>query len=305
MRTRARVNLFIELRTIPDVPTCRSVTLCRHQEWQSCTLLTLEFSAFFARLAVPFFRWNTTETASSVGRCKLTANCHSPAPAGVGNKKFDETVASMIALLKYGRGFPFNRLDGLQRDLDIPLPASTQWDIVHAPIPILIPVLEELVRQGAAGEVVHNDDTTVKIVEWMGKRSQQPARIRSIDDAERDPGRKGLFTSGVVSIRENRRIALFFRGRKHAGENLQEVLKRAARPQLPLAGIQMCDALSRNLPGPLETIVANCLAHGRRQFVDLCDRFPNECRHVLESLAVIYRHDAQTRRRNGCRPTSG
>ena len=32
--------------------------------------------------------------------------------------------------------------------------------------------------------------------------------------------------------------------------------------------IQMCDALSRNLPGELQTILANCLAHGRRQFVE-------------------------------------
>ena len=62
--------------------------------------------------------------------------------------------------------------------------------------------------------------------------------------------------------------------------------------------IQMCDALSRNLPGELKTILANCLAHGRRQFVDVADRFPEECRHVLESLAVVYHNDAIARERN-------
>jgi len=40
------------------------------------------------------------------------------------------------------------------------------------------------------------------------------------------------------------RIALFFTGPKHAGENIAEVLKHRAR-ELP-APIQMCDALSRN-----------------------------------------------------------
>ena len=234
-------------------------------------------------------------------RCQLCGQVFTaPSPPGVGDKKFDETVASMIALLKYGRGVPFNRLDRLQRDLEVPLSASTQWDIVHAPVPMLTPVLEELVRQGAAGEVVHNDDTTVKILEWMGKRAQQTALIGSADDTERDAARTGLFTSGVVSIRGHRRIALFFSGRKHAGENLQEVLKRRAAELPP--PIQMCDALSRNLPGPLKTIVANCLAHGRRQFVEICNRFPSECRHVLESLAVIYRHDAQTEK-DGLPPT--
>jgi hypothetical protein len=59
----------------------------------------------------------------------------------------------------------------------------------------------------------------------------------------------------------------------------------------------MCDALSRNLPGELQTIVANCLAHARRRFVDVYDRFPEPCRHLLEALAVVYRNDAEARER--------
>ncbi len=39
---------------------------------------------------------------------------------------------AMIGLLKYGSGLPFNRLEGLQGNLEIPLPASTQWDVVHS-----------------------------------------------------------------------------------------------------------------------------------------------------------------------------
>ena len=59
----------------------------------------------------------------------------------------------------------------------------------------------------------------------------------------------------------------------------------------------MCDALSRNLPGELRTILAHCLAHARRRFVDVYDRFPEPCRHLLESLAVVYRNDAVARER--------
>ena len=44
--------------------------------------------------------------------------------------------------------------------------------------------------------------------------------------------------------------------------------------------------------------MANCLAHGRRQFVDVADRFPEECRHVLEALAVVYHNDAVARKQN-------
>jgi hypothetical protein len=57
----------------------------------------------------------------------------------------------------------------------------------------------------------------------------------------------------------------------------------------------MCDALSRNMPSDLKTVLANCLAHGRRQFVDIIDNFPDECRHVIEALKVIYKNDAKAR----------
>ena len=39
-------------------------------------------------------------------------------------------------------------------------------------------------------------------------------------------GRTGTFTSGIVSIWREWRIALYFTGWKHAGENLADVLKR-------------------------------------------------------------------------------
>ena len=60
----------------------------------------------------------------------------------------------------------------------------------------------------------------------------------------------------------------------------------------------MCDALSRNEPKEFETILANCNAHGRRQFVDVADNFPDECRYVLETLGEVYKNDAVARQRN-------
>jgi hypothetical protein len=104
-----------------------------------------------------------------------------------------------------------------------------------------------------------------------------------------------VYTSGVVALRDGHRVALFFSGRRHAGENLAEVLKHRAERLTP--PIQMCDALARNLPGELRTILAHCLAHARRRFVDVYDHFPEPCRHLLESLAVVYHNDAVARQR--------
>jgi hypothetical protein len=105
--------------------------------------------------------------------------------------------------------------------------------------------------------------------------------------------RSGIFTSGIVSRCEGRTIALFFTGHKHAGENLSEVLAhRAAQFGPP---IQMCDALSRNLPGQFKVVLAHCLAHSRRKFVDVVRQFPDECRYLLRTLAEVYRNDALAR----------
>ncbi len=230
-------------------------------------------------------------------RCHLCGKVFTARPPeGVGSEKYDAKAASMIALLKYGSGMPFNRLKGLQESLKIPLPASTQWDVVDPAAKQMAPAFHELIRQAAQGEVLHNDDTTIKILEFMGKRARQAAPV---DDATEDAGkknapkRKGLFTSGIVATHEGRRIALFFSGRQHAGENLADVLTHRAEELPP--PIQMCDALSRNLPAEFKTLLANCLAHGRRQFVEVVDRFPEECRYVLETLAEVYGNDARAR----------
>jgi transposase len=225
-------------------------------------------------------------------RCHLCGEVFTAAaPAEVGDAKYDATAGSMIALLKYGSGLPFNRLEGLQGHLGVPLPASTQWDIVQAVAASLTPVFDELIWQAAQGDVLHNDDTTIKILELRGENRWQEA----LAEGEEADERTGLFTTGVVALREGQRVALFFSGRQHAGENLADVLQHRAAELPP--PIQMCDALSRNLPGELQTILAHCLAHARRNFVDIHDRFPEPCRHLLETLAVVYRNDASARER--------
>ena len=221
-------------------------------------------------------------------RCNLCGDVFTAAtPEGLGEKKYDETAASMIAMLRYGSGFPWKRLEGLQKNLGIPLPVATQCEIVQETAAQIQPAGDELIRQAAQGEVVHNDDTSM--------------RVLSLDrdaacDADIAAERTGVFTSGIVSIGEGHRVGLYFTGRKHAGENLADVLRqRAADLEAP---IQMCDALSRNLPKlpeKLEIIVGHCLAHARRHFVEVTPNFPQECRFVLESLGEVYGYDEATR----------
>ncbi len=204
-------------------------------------------------------------------------------PEGVGPEKYDDAAAAMIAQLKYGSGIPFYRLEQLEGQLGIPLPAATQWEIVEEAAELLKPARDELIRQAAQGEVVHNDDTSMRVLRLAREPSDE---------------RTGVFTSGIVSTGAGWKIALYFTGRQHAGENIADVLHQRAA-ELP-SPIQMCDALSRNvakLATGVEILLGNCLAHGRRQFVEVAANFPDECRYVLEMLGQVYGHDADARER--------
>ena len=218
-------------------------------------------------------------------RCNLCGEVFTAAaPAGVDEQKYDETATAMIALLKYACGLPFHRIEKLQRQLGIPLPAATQWELVAAAAAVLRVVFTELIRQAAQGEVVHNDDTTMKLL---------ACGTSPFPEDEPDRERTGVYTTGIVARQAEHDIVLYFTGRKHAGENLATVLQhRMAALPPPL---QMCDALSHNTKNEFDTIVANCLAHARRQFVEVAPSFPAPCRYVLETLREVYRHEATAR----------
>jgi hypothetical protein len=85
----------------------------------------------------------------------------------------------MIAQLKYGSGTPFYRLEKMERQLGIPLPAATQWEVVEEAAELVKPARDELIRQAAQGEVVA---VCVERLPWW------PISIRKqhgIDESER------------------------------------------------------------------------------------------------------------------------
>ena len=133
--------------------------------------------------------------------------------------------------------------------------------------------------------MLQNDDTPMKIL----------AHLKENEGRKEQGERTGTFTTGIVAQAGERRMTLFFTGRKHAGENLTTVLEEREGQRDP--PIQMCDALDRNVPDEkFKTILGNCLAHGRRHFVDVVGSFQAECRLVLEELREVYRNDAAARK---------
>lgn len=217
-------------------------------------------------------------------RCALCgALFTAPAPPEAGSQKYDPSVGVMLNLHRYGQGQPMYRTQKWQNYFGVPLAASTQWELMVGASETPAIIYQAIIIFAAQGQLFHNDDTPMRV---------QSVRKEISQDQNKDK-RTGIFTTNIIAQVDTVRVALFFTGQKHAGENLNHVLKsRQSQLREPL---QMCDALSRNEPEEFQTILCHCIIHARRNFVDVFESFPEECSRVTESLREVYHLDAQTK----------
>ena len=276
-----------------DYPGARRVKVPHgaHQAGQLCSrclkgkLYLLTVPARLVRIvAQPIFKATLFELERL--RCALCgALFTAPTPPEAGVTKYDPSAGVMLALLRYGAGLPMYRIAKWQTHFGVPLPPATQWKQIQEVSEIPERIYEALIDAAAQGQVLHNDDTHMRVQSLRQEISDCP-----------EPKRTGIFTTSIVARVGSIEIALFFTGQRHAGENLNELLRRRAADQaLPL---QMCDGLSHNQPKEFQTLLSNCMVHARRYFVDVVENFPEECRKVIESLREVYRFEAMAKEQN-------
>jgi hypothetical protein len=245
---------------------------------------TRQPAVFIRVIAQPIFRATIYELMRL--RCNLCGAVFTArAPAEAGTTKYSEEVPSMLAILRYGNGMPLTRIESLQLAFGVPLPAGTQWELLWEAAQLAMPVFDCLIAVAAQAWLFYHDDTHSKVLSLL----QENAALT----AEGSKERTGIFTTGILAEVDGRRIALFFTGRKHAGENLDTVLEQR-QEGLPLP-IQMSDGLPSNNLKTAQTRQANCCSHSRRKYVEVMEEFPAECRFVLETLKEVYKNDAKTK----------
>jgi transposase len=223
-----------------------------------------------------------TRYEQQVLRCSACqARFTAPLPSGVKPEKYSSSCDVTIAVARYGAGLPFHRLARMQEAFGVPLAESVQFERCERVADAVLPLYLHLCSLAANGQVLYADDTRVKILSLLKEN-------RHRGEAERT----GMQTTAVVAEVEGHTLALYRSGRRHAGENIEELLRlRSEGLSLP---IQMGDALSRNWDHHCEVKSGKCLAHGRRQFVELEGAFPAECQVVLDALGQVYRVEAET-----------
>jgi hypothetical protein len=208
-----------------------------------------------------------------------------PFPEGLSpDQRYHPSCDATAVMLRYGMGFPWERQSLLQSMCGVPFSPSTMWERCESAADAGQRVFLLLKKLAADGDVMHTDDTKVRILSCMK------------EDKEKGPGEKNRATntSGIVVKVEERKIAIFSNGRHHAGERMSELLKLRS-PGLPLP-TQMADALSANWIEENKGKVneGGCLAHGRRKIFELSDQYPAECELILNAIGEVYMNEEAT-----------
>jgi transposase len=216
-------------------------------------------------------------------------------PPEVGPDKYSARARAVLVVSRYYLGLPFYRLEGYQAMMGVPVPDSTQWDQIEKVGDCCYVVFEHLEFLAAQGELIYQDDTSVRIVTLIKENRAIEARAAA-QGLSRPKERTGMFTTALVVKVGEQTICLYYSSRAHAGENLESLLRQRQEDQAP--PLVMSDALSRNEVGQPGVIRCHCLAHGRRQFSDLEEVFPQACQVVLDVLSEVFDHDEQARKEN-------
>lgn len=216
-------------------------------------------------------------------RCALCNELFSAdIPTHVHKEKYHPSFKAMLALQKYYMAMPFHRQEYFQSLIGFPIPSSTQWQLMEelAGCALLVfPALEEI---AANGSLIHNDDTVLRIVDTIQHNRLNP-----------DKKRTGMFTTGILAQNGSHKIALFYNSQRHSGENMELLLHKRNKNNGKV--IQMCDALSHNIPETHDTIVCNCLSHGFRKFDELQAFYPEHCLPIMKWLSIPFKMDEQSK----------
>jgi hypothetical protein len=215
-----------------------------------------------------------------------------PLPREAGAEKYSPRARAVLVVGRYYLGLPCYRLEGYHAMLGVPMPDATQWDQIEKVGDCCYVVFEYLETVAAQGELIYQDDPTVRILLLL-KQNQQIRADALAQGFSRPKERTGMFTTALVVRGGERLICLYYSGRAHAGDNLAALLEQRAADQEP--PLVMSDALSRHDIDAGLVLRCHCLAHGRRQFSDSEAVLPRACRLVIDVLKQVFDHDEEAR----------
>jgi transposase len=231
-------------------------------------------------------RYNLQKLRCSVCEIIFTA----PLLEGVEEVKYTVSLIAMLMIHKYFMSVPLYRQETLQNYLGVPLPASTQWELMAEQEDVLEALYHAFEQDAANGKGIAIDDTKARIMEQIAANKK----------TDKKSEKKGCYTTGIVSVHDDHMSYVFVTDNQTAGKSAAPFL-RLRNPALPTPYV-MCDALTANIPEAISRdlyILCYCLVHARRQFYELPDGYDDLAERVMGLIGKIYDNEDQTKGMTG------
>lgn len=216
---------------------------------------------------------------------------------------YDWSACAMLSMMHYFAGAPFKRLESLHNSWGVPMPDANQWNVVDACSELLFPLFKAIERHGIENAAsLRIDDTGSMVISIRRQIQAEIAILESLGESTKDV-RTGINATGVyLETHDDAVIMLFYTGRHHAGEIIDQLLKHRRRSEPKLA--KVTDGASKNFVHGQEDklIEATCNTHAFLKFRAIKDKYPIEYATAGEVYKQVFDNDDEAKAR-GLSPT--
>lgn len=208
-----------------------------------------------------------------------------------GKSKYTYSCYSQIAIWHYYAGVPFKRLEMLQQAQGVPLPDSTQYDLMQSMYDDVVKVVVDELRQEAADStMLFFDDTSATVVEQIIENKK----------AETKKDKSSIHATALLASNNGNKICLFDTGTEPAGKSMKKLLKQRKSTK---KFTTMSDASPVNFEDledslMVKWIISLCLVHSRRNFNELLTEEDQDIQLVLDIMSKVYQNERFCKQNN-------
>jgi hypothetical protein len=201
----------------------------------------------------------------------------------------------MLMVMHYFGGMPFKRLESLQGGWGVPMPDANQWDLVNAGDDLLLPLYKALEKHAIEKATsFRTDDTGSMVVAIQKQIEAEVAALRQLGESTTDV-RTGINATGFYWESPDGPVILFYTGRHHAGEMVDQLLRRRllSSPKL----VKCTDGASKNFDHEQgdKVVEATCNAHALLKFRAVRDKYPAEYAEAGSIYKQVFDNDDQAK----------
>ncbi len=234
-------------------------------------------------------------------RCRLCGaiirakdHAHAPVGLGTGYITYHWSACAMTLVMHYFAGMPFKRLESLQAGWGIPMPDANQWSLADTCADHLAPLYKALEQHAIRDALsLRIDDTGSMVIQLKREIKKEMAALKALGKSTKDV-RTGINATGVYLETERGKVLLFFTGRHHAGEIIDQLMKHRANARRGDGRlVKVTDAASKNFSHAHgdDFDEAVCNAHAYLKFRGVKEQHPDEYAIAGEVYKKIFDND--------------